>query len=158
MKIFEYIVLILILIAASVSDLRYRRVDDKLIIGGIVSKIVLVLTDGFLWEDMCISLAGGFGILIPLVLIVLVCEKIFKKSIMGGGDIKLLFLCGIYLGPDRIWEALMISSISLILFAVSDKEKKRDKRYPFVPFIAFGVLISVLLPAAVKIYNLACKI
>ena len=74
-------------------------------------------------------LAGGLLLAVSLVL-----DRILGRESLGGGDIKLLTVTGLYLGPVGTLFTLMISCVlGLVLRgAVSG----RGKEFPFGPFIA----------------------
>lgn len=75
------------------------------------------------------------------------CLIILKKEGMGGGDIKLAFACGIYLGTERILFGLLCSVYLagfILLILLMMKRVKRNQYIPYGPFLAAGFLISLL--------------
>lgn len=89
------------------------------------------------------GLIGGFGIAVPLLLIVLLMERILKKEAMGGGDIKLLFVTGLYLGLAANFLNLMVSCVLGVVFAACTKSRP-DGVIPFGPAIAVGTVCTML--------------
>lgn len=148
------ILLMLILIICSISDLKYRKVKNRLVIIGILIRTVLfVLFEKSLLE-LFYYLLTSVIITLLLVISVLCCERIFKKQLMGGADVKLIFMCGIYLNMEQLLYVLLMAFVFAAIAGVVLKIKKRNKGYPFVPFLAISVLF-VLLPATIEAYNLA---
>ena len=77
-----------------------------------------------------------------LLLISLLMDRILKKETLGGGDIKLLALAALYLGP---WGTLLMVILSCLLglvFAVCSKSK--DHPFPFGPALAAATWIVVM--------------
>ena len=84
------------------------------------------------------SLAGG-GLLLLIA--------IASKGGMGGGDIKLATVLGIYLGAKLTLLALFLSFVIggvVAVFILLFKRKGRRDCIPFGPFIAAGAFLSLL--------------
>lgn len=158
MSLYEYIILFVILIILSVMDIRYRKVSDKIVLLGLVVRMVFICAGGIDFKELTIALYGAFGIMCLLLPVLVISEKFYKKTLMGGGDLKLLFMSGFYVGFDKILTALFWALVSMLPVSVNDLIKKRNKLYPFVPSITLGVVLSVLLPTAIEAYNLSGQI
>lgn len=88
------------------------------------------------------SLIGFFAASLPLFLV-----AVISKGGMGGGDIKLMAVAGIFLGWKGILVAMILGSligaiISLALILL--KIKKRKDMIPFGPFLCLGIFISAI--------------
>lgn len=84
------------------------------------------------------SLAGG-GLLLLIA--------IASKGGMGGGDIKLAMVLGIYLGAKLTLLALFLAFVIggvVAVFILLLKRKGRRDCIPFGPFIAAGAFLSLL--------------
>ena len=75
-------------------------------------------------------------------------SAVFRKEAMGGGDIKLMGMIGIYLG---LWPHIPITLIAASLFGsivgivlILVRRKKMESAIPFGPFLAAGALLSLL--------------
>jgi prepilin peptidase CpaA len=89
--------------AAAWWDVRERRIPNVLTVAGLAVALLLraPLGLGSLW----MGLAGaGIALLLSLVL--------FLAGGMGGGDVKLLAAVGAFLGPDRLWPALLVMALT----------------------------------------------
>ncbi|MBN1383466.1 MAG: prepilin peptidase [Elusimicrobia bacterium] len=86
------------------------------------------------------ALSGG----ILLYLIALAGSKIYKKEVMGGGDIKLIAAGGSFLGIYNIFSALIlacfIGGIVGLIFVILKKQKLSDF-VPFGPYLSASILI-----------------
>ncbi len=84
-----------------------------------------------------------------LILIYLI-ELIIKKEVMGGGDIKLFCMIGLFLGIKlgllTILLSIYIGAIYGIAIIIYSKIKKKEfnSMIPYGPFISLGALISIL--------------
>ena len=65
---------------------------------------------------------------------------------MGIGDIKLMAVLGLLLGPWQLLITVMIASVSgaVILLILQRCQGESGKEYPFAPFIAAGAVIAIL--------------
>ena len=70
----------------------------------------------------------------------------YTKEAMGGGDIKLAMAAGFFLGWQRFILAIIIASLSasIVLLIVRKKNKhKKDREYPFAPFLVSGFAVAM---------------
>jgi leader peptidase (prepilin peptidase)/N-methyltransferase len=138
-KLAKSIIMTVILIIISIIDIKHRIIPDFMIVVTLAIGIVFSLISKNSFTDMILGMICGGGILFLLALI---------PNSMGGGDVKLMFAIGSFLGLNRTLWALMLAfimssiiSIGLILFRI-----KGTKDYiPFSPFLSLGSFISVLL-------------
>lgn len=84
-----------------------------------------------------------------LVLIYLI-ELIIKKDVMGGGDIKLFGMVGLFLGIKLGLLTILLSVYVGAIYGVATiiyskiKKKEFNSMIPYGPFISVGALISIL--------------
>jgi leader peptidase (prepilin peptidase)/N-methyltransferase len=71
----------------------------------------------------------------------MVFDKVSGKESLGGGDIKLLFMTGLYMRP---WVTLFNLILSCILGLIFVVVLKKDK-IPFGPSISLAAMISILI-------------
>ena len=77
-----------------------------------------------------------------LLALVLLMEKRMGREVMGGGDIKLLFVFALYLRWGELLLALMAACLLGLLWAGFTGGKK-GSALPFGPFLALGALLTV---------------
>ena len=87
-----------------------------------------------------VAMGGG------LLLISLAMDKIMGRDTMGGGDIKLMAVVGLYLGPIGALFALVLACVIGLLFhALRRGEEARP--FPFGPSIAVATAAMLLFGA-----------
>ncbi|MDO4501215.1 MAG: prepilin peptidase [Erysipelotrichaceae bacterium] len=131
-----YFVLFCCLFALSLVDLDIYEIPDACIIIPIIFWVIL----NFFKKEWLSGILGGLLIAGSVLLISLIMDKILKKESMGGGDIKLLFVTGLYLGIIGNLFCLIISCFMGIIFVIG---LKKDK-IPFGPSIAMACMFMVL--------------
>ncbi len=127
--------LITCLYGLSLSDLKSYEIPDGFIVFGCV---------WWLLFDFHISgLLSGLVIAFSILCITWIMEKILKKEAMGGGDIKLFFMVGLYLDITLSLFNLILACIIGIVFVVGMKKNK----IPFGPSISLATYVSLLFGA-----------
>ena len=94
----EYILFASLLLGCAFADLEGYMIPDRFILAGIILRPVFLLLGQEPNSAWINSILGGACVAGALLLVVLVYEKLRKVEAMGGGDIKLLFVTGLYLG------------------------------------------------------------
>ena len=148
LRMVELLFLCAMLLCISFCDLEDYTIPDSLIVITIALRIVFLAIRFFLDREECISLLlpsliGAFSISLPLLIIVLIAEKVLKKEAMGGGDIKLLFALGCYFTWDVNLFGIVAACFVGIVFVMIAK-KRKGEAFPFGPSIAAGTWISML--------------
>ena len=98
------------------------------------------------WQDQVIGFGFGIGFLLLMVLI----EKVFKKEVMGGGDLKMIAAVGLFLGWQLTILGIMLASIigSLIEGVLRiAKLRAKNEPLPFGPYLVIGFLTSLFVGA-----------
>ncbi len=137
-----------ILLALAILDFKYFWLPKSLTLGGIIfglsSSLFIDLFNNFeKFSNSIYSITGsllGFSI---FYLISHIGKKIFKKAVMGGGDLKLSALLGTWLGVKGLLISIWLSFISAGIFVVLGlllKKIKRSQKIPFGVFLAFSGL------------------
>ena len=160
----RYMGFAVILLGLSLVDLETYRIPNGFLIAGIVCWAVTIplvwpkeeLSGLSAWIGSRLGvtvqsgLLGGFVIAGAVLLLSLLFEKFSGKEAMGGGDIKLLFVVGLYLGLAVGFFNLILSCIVGLLFVALMKKK----RIPFGPAISLSAFISLFIgPAVVQWYT-----
>ena len=126
------------LFCLSLVDLEVRIIPDGCLVAAALAWAVWLPFSG-------LSLAGiGLHVLAALVygggllLISLAADKILGKESLGGGDIKLFAVMGLYLGLTASLFALLLSCALGLVFAFARKffPRGQDEHFPFGPSIA----------------------
>lgn len=141
---------ICILYLVSVTDIYEQMIPDSALLVAIVIRILyFILVEGFQWKGLLGLLVDGLAISLPLLLLVLIMEKILHKEAMGGGDIKLLFVTGMYIGWAQNFLAIFFACIIGIIIGMVQMKKQGNESeesvyFPFGPSIAVGAVISMM--------------
>lgn len=80
-----------------------------------------------------VLLGGG------LFIISLIFDRVTGKEGLGGGDIKLFFAAGLYLGALRGLLCVIVSCLIGLLFALT----RRNQKIPFGPAISIGIILTL---------------
>ncbi len=133
-----YCLLTSALITLSVIDWRTYEIP----LGINLFILTLGLIETFIhWEDLMDHLIGLFAVSIFLELIVLFT----KGRGMGGGDVRLMAVCGLFLGWKEIVLALFIGCIvGSVIHLIRMLAFGADRRLAFGPYLAVGVFISMM--------------
>ena len=127
----------------AVYDIRHKRVTDRsliLFLPIILLKCTLTVICGSLLDliPMLVGAAAGFGILLIAAML--------TNGGIGGGDIKLVGVLGFATGITGMCVMLTVASLAAVLYgAIYNKWKKTVIRIPFVPFMAVGYLITLII-------------
>ncbi|MCH3999997.1 MAG: prepilin peptidase [Lachnospiraceae bacterium] len=134
-------ILYCILLPLSLIDLDSFTIPDRYILSGIAVWILFLPLIHNPWKDTLMSgLLGGFIIGAGVLVVALIMDRILGRESMGGGDIKLLFVMGLYLGPAGGMLALILACLLGLLFIAAVRKKK----IPFGPSISAAFMIVLL--------------
>ena len=75
-----------------------------------------------------------------MLLLTLLFDRATGKESMGGGDIKLFFMTGLYLGPAGALLGLILSCVLGLVFAAASRRRK----IPFGPAISLSAMLVLL--------------
>jgi len=146
----EYLILAIVLLGCSFADLEGYIIPDSLILTAVLGKLIFIVLSEDKLNAFTEAIIGGFSVAIALLIIVLVFEKITGKVAMGGGDIKLIFVIGIFVGWKLNILCLIISCIvGIISGLIINIGKKTNELFPWGPSIAFSGWITVLFGQAI---------
>lgn len=145
--IFDLCLSVFLTILAAV-DLEYKRVPNRVLLVMLVvyalAAGIYILTDisnglAFVFVSAAGSLFAGVSFLL--------CYIISRRQ-LGGGDVKLAFLLGLYLGGGRIFSAIIYGILCCFIYSVVQLCRRRlglRDGVPLVPFLYLGVLITFII-------------
>ncbi len=143
----KYLFLASALIVVTFIDMEHQIIPDKV--------VLVILAWGIIWqlfwpEILWVNALGGAFLGGGMLLL----AAIISKGGMGGGDIKLMFAAGFYLGISHTALALFLGFLSGSIIGIALivlKIKKRKEPIAFGPFLSLGIFITILWGA--KIIN-----
>lgn len=134
-------VLSCILMGLSLVDLDSYEIPDRFSAAGIIWWAATVpLVDKPWTLQLREGLTGAVVIAGGMLLLSLLFDKITGKESLGGGDIKLLFMLDLYLGPWIGLLHLILACLTGLLFVAVRKQKK----IPFGPAISLAGYVCLL--------------
>jgi leader peptidase (prepilin peptidase)/N-methyltransferase len=140
-----YLLLIYAIVVASFTDLDHMIIPDSVnLFIGITGVISIFAGLTVHWKQGLLGFLAGGGVLLLLGYLSL---WLLKKEGMGGGDIKLAAVCGLFLGMGKTILSLVLSSyiaLFVIFILITLKKFKRGQYIPYGPFISAGVLVVIL--------------
>lgn len=139
----QHAILILFLLPITFIDLDHKLILNILTFPGIVIGLILtaLLKSGFLLEALVgMVMGGGF-----LWLVGLMGTSLFKQASMGGGDIKLGAMIGVFLGPQVVIALFFAFFLALPVVAIGlwTKRLRMGSTLPFGPFISLATVILI---------------
>jgi leader peptidase (prepilin peptidase)/N-methyltransferase len=160
-----------ILYLVTVTDMIDQIIPDSALLVAIVVRVIgFVLNYKFdwnqyvtyvekpaLWSELIRLFVDGLAVSLPLLILVLIMEKVLKKETMGGGDIKLLFVTGLYLGWARNILVIFLACIIGIVMGLvqqrgteeteEDSEESNEQSFYFAfgPSIALSAVLVLFL-------------
>lgn len=146
---------ICVLYFLSIVDLEVQIIPDQALLFAIIVRLIYEVVFVFgkganIFKEIAGLLLDGCSVSLPLLILVLIVEKILKKEAMGGGDIKLLFVTGLYLGWMKNLLAVFIACIIGIVVGTIQQNKTAQNEstetiyFPFGPSIAAGAVLAML--------------
>lgn len=132
-------------------DARWYIIPNAIILVGLITgtavTLLIALTihnPGYLIDHLIGAVAGGAS----MALIAVVGTFLFRKKAMGGGDIKLMILIGLFLGG---WPHLLIvimtsaftGSITGLSLVALGKKSGGGSRIPYGPFLVIGATLDL---------------
>ena len=131
-----------VLLACAFADLEGYIIPDRFIAAGVVLFAVTLLIEPEPFRRLADGLLGGVGVGGGLLLLSLYMDKRMKRETLGGGDIKLLFLTGLFFGWKGNLLCLTLACVAGIVWGLAGK--RRGEAIPWGPSIAVGAWITAL--------------
>lgn len=126
----------------SLVDLEICEIPDGCLIAAVIAYLAAL---PFLWRgwgDLALHLAAGLACGGGVLVLSLVMDRVLKKESMGGGDIKLLAVAGLYLGFAPTLFALILACVLGLVQAVISG-RLGGKSFPFGPAISAAAAVML---------------
>ena len=134
-----------LLLILALIDLDHMILPDLLTLGGsLCFALYLPFHPLLSWQEG--ALAALAGVLIFLALYVFYL-KIRKMEGMGLGDVKMVLLLGLFLGPQKLSLAILLASFSGMLVGlwfILVRRKTLQFALPYGTFLSLGSVLSLL--------------
>lgn len=131
--------------AASVTDIREKRVPNLLVGIMLLLWLCIMLPQLFIrpQEALILLISGLIGFAVSAVVFLLV--YFISRGGLGGGDVKLMAVSGLYLGFNGVLPTMLYGSILAALTAgilILCRKMGRKDSFPLVPFLFLGMLLT----------------
>lgn len=142
----QYELLLVIGYLIAIKDTRDKSIPNRMILALLVCWLFTIfpqlVVDIEIGLDRLINAVIGFLIGGGLFLLV----YLISKNGLGGGDVKLMAVVGLYLGMNGVLPAMLYGSILAAVFGlvlILLKKIGRKDTIPLVPFLYVGILIAI---------------
>lgn len=134
-----------LLLLLSLIDWRMSILPDQLLLAAAVNRLLFVfLLKQPPVEALKAMTVGALSVSLPLLILSLVMDHLLKKDTLGGGDIKLLFVMGLYLSWMEMVLLLLVGCLLALIWAAFAARKGLQQSIPFGPFLSAGWLVVLL--------------
>lgn len=141
------------------TDLEERILPDEITLGGSAAALLLavfvavpgslgaiILSNSALkWQSLLNACLGALLLTLPIWLIGALYGRLRGREALGFGDVKLLAMLGLFLGPENGLFALLIGavagSITGLAILLWTKQDARSYEMPFGSFLCAGALL-----------------
>lgn len=131
-----------LLLLLGLIDAREQILPDGLLLAGAALRLAFWALAGFSLPALGRMALGAVSVSVPLLVLSLVMDRVLGRESMGGGDIKLLAVLGLWFPWQQMLLLLMAACVLGILGALITRA--RGRAFPFGPYIALAALITRL--------------
>ena len=132
------------LFCLSLVDLDTQIIPDRFIVIPIIARFAeLLLTGGF--KALLTGALPGLIIAGSVLILSLIMDKVLGKETMGGGDIKLLFVIGLFLPLGQCLLMVMIACVVGIVMASLLMKVSPETPFPFGPALSLAAIVTLFI-------------
>jgi leader peptidase (prepilin peptidase)/N-methyltransferase len=143
LELLTFLVFTTLLIPIFFIDLREMLIPDTLSISGIIIGLILGIFRGI----TIVSLIGAAVGAVYVLIIIYLGKSIYKRDVMGMGDVKLSAMIGAFVGWANFLLTILISSLLGSIYGIIQIRKGKSSMksiIPYGPFLAIGGFITFL--------------
>lgn len=126
---------------ASLTDLYDWVIPDRIQVYGCIVFLVTAFALPNPYQRIIFGIGRGLLLSGSMLGVSYVFDRATGRESLGGGDIKLFFMTGLYL--ESVWELLFYQILSCI-FGLFTAAVRRQERLPFGPSIAAACMVMLL--------------
>ena len=133
---------------AAIGDLRTKRIPNRLLGAMLAAWLLVLVPQLFLQTEQALLLLldGAIGFLLGGGLFLIV--YLVSRKGLGGGDVKLMAVSGLYLGftgtlPAMLYGAVLAAVTGIVLILI--KKVGRRDTIPMAPFLYVGMVLTMLI-------------
>lgn len=135
-----YLIFIALLVVISYYDIKTNKIPNFLLI-----ILAAISVCSFLFNGKISLYSAVFGALFMFIFLYVI--RILSAKGIGGGDIKLMTVCGFMLGIGNGLYALLIGSIIAgiyVIVVMRSRTKDLKAKIAFGPFLSIGVTAVIV--------------
>ena len=132
------------LLALALVDGRTHEIPNGILLFAAAVRLAfLPLMDVPVLEQLAGMAVGALSVSAPLLVLSLVMDKALGRESLGGGDLKLLFVLGLYMRwPEMLLLLLLDCLLALVWALLPGRDRRRE--IAFGPFLAAAWALTVL--------------
>lgn len=134
------LVFVILLVGMASVDWKKRVIPDRLLVAAVFNRVAWAVVQNEISIRVPSTLLLSALVPLCLLFLVLALEEWKGCGVMGGGDIKLLFVMALYSDWYQLLLILLAASLLGLLVAFVFR-KKGDEALPFAPFLAIGYIL-----------------
>lgn len=131
-----------LLFVLSLVDLDSCIIPNRFLLLAAANFVVFACLGAQPGKTLLQGLIGGLALFLPVFVLVLLADRVLGSESMGGGDLKLLFVLGLYTGPARGLMLLILACAIGLIFALlpgmRGKDAENPRAFPFGPSLALA--------------------
>lgn len=143
LELLTFLTFVTLLIPIFFIDLKDLLIPDSLSISGIVIGLILSIFRG----RLIISVVGAVVGAIYILIVIYLGKAIYKKDVMGFGDVKLSAMIGAFVGWANFLLTILISSLLGSIYGIIQIKRGKSSMksiIPYGPFLAIGGFVTFL--------------
>ena len=131
------------LLCLSLVDLDTQLIPDRFLLIPAAARIIQLAAEGG-FRGLVTGILPGLVIGGAVLLLSLVMERILKKDAMGGGDIKLLAVLGLFFSFPEMLLLLIFACVLGIFMAAILMKLDSETAFPFGPALSAAAWVTLL--------------
>ena len=144
----KIITLLGILVTVTVPDIREHIIPNKVILVGVFLRVCYAVAEFIILGSDYFAILKDDLLSLGLVVALFLLGVLVIKNGIGIGDIKLIFVMGIFQGITGVMSSLFLSLLVSFFVAIAMlimKKKSRKDAIAFAPSVLVGTTISMML-------------
>ncbi len=140
----RFLLLASVLLAVSLVDWEDGWVPDRLLLAGAAGWMALLPLEAEPFRTLSRGLLGAAALFAPLLLLVLAADRLLGRESMGGGDLKLFALLGLYFGWEQGLPLVILSCLAGLAAAFVQGKAGPGKPFPFAPAMGLAAWLTAI--------------
>ncbi len=140
----RFLLLFSLLLAVSLVDLEDGWVPDRFLVIGAAGYLLLLFLEPEPMKALMKGLIGAAALFFPLLSVILAADKLLGQESMGGGDLKLFALLGLYFGWKQGLLLVILSCFTGLVFAAVAGKARPGMPFPFVPAMTAAAWLTAM--------------